>query len=87
LKRLLELERGFWSHQHPPPLAPGQILAAADAHRRRTGQWPNSGSGRSKELNGSTWGSIHTALKRGQRGLPGGSSLREFLAKHRSGAR
>ncbi len=46
------------------------------------GSWPNKGSG---ALTGTdeTWGGLNSALRRGRRGLPSGSSLVELLAKHR----
>ncbi|MBX6313461.1 MAG: hypothetical protein IRY99_11175, partial [Isosphaeraceae bacterium] len=67
-----------------PPLTIAQILAWADAHHRATGRWPSSTSGR---VIGSpfddTWAAIQSALHKGLRGLPGGSSLAQVLAEHR----
>ncbi len=61
-----------------------KILAWADAHHRRTGKWPAIESGPvSGAKKGETWALIHNALRRGHRGLPGGSSLARLLAKYR----
>jgi hypothetical protein len=65
-----------------------QILAWADAHHAATGQWPNCASGPVKGAPPhTTWASLNENLSTGHRGLPGGSSLREFLATHRPAAR
>ena len=66
------------------PLAIGQILAWADAHRRATGRWPNQSSGPLAKAPSENWAAINDALKQGYRGLPGGSSLARLLAKHRN---
>jgi hypothetical protein len=57
------------------PLSETQILRWAKAHHARTGQWPNLSSGPIKEAPGETWKDVSSALGRGGRGLPGGSSL------------
>src|SRR5207302_1839998 len=59
------------------------ILTWADAHHRRTGAWPRHDSGAIPEAPGETWEAVETALSRGQRGLPGGSSLAQLLAAER----
>jgi hypothetical protein len=66
------------------PLAIGPILAWADAHRRRTGRWPDRTAGAVAEAPGENWAAVDDALKQGYRGLPGGSSLAQLLAKHRN---
>jgi hypothetical protein len=63
-----------------PHLTIGQILAWADAHRERTGQWPLVYSG---PVHDETWRILDTALRTGCRGLPGGSSLPQLLRKCR----
>ncbi len=65
------------------PLTIPQILAWADAHHQLTGTWPNADSGSVHELPDQTWGGVDWALKKGYRGLPGGSSLSRLLAEHR----
>jgi hypothetical protein len=67
----------------PRPLTEEQILAWADAHHERTGEWPKVLSGPITENPGETWGNIHAALLHGLRELPGGSSLAQFLADRR----
>ncbi len=78
LRKLLGEQRGF-----RPRLAIEQILAWADAHRKRTGEWPTVRSGAVHGMTGELWRSIDRALSRGSRGLPSGSSLSKLLNKHR----
>jgi hypothetical protein len=66
-----------------PLLTEKQILAWADAHRRRTKSWPTSESGPIRRVTGETWKAIDHALRLGMRSLPGGSSLARLLAKRR----
>jgi hypothetical protein len=63
-----------------PTLTVQQILAWADAHHERTGQWPLQRSGPVTDAPGETWSAIDVALRRGHRGLPEGSSLSWLLA-------
>jgi hypothetical protein len=68
-----------------PPLTIGKILDWADAHYAATGCWPTARSGRVKDSPfDETWRAIHTALYKGLRGLPGGSTLARLLGEHRS---
>jgi hypothetical protein len=64
-------------------LTEGQVLRWADAHRRRTGEWPSSESGPVAGVPGRTWEAVNRALARGSWGLPGGSSLARLLAEKR----
>jgi hypothetical protein len=66
-----------------PVLDVPQILAWADAFHERTGHWPLATSGPIPESAGDTWQAVHSALRCGNRGLPGGSSLARLLAEHR----
>jgi hypothetical protein len=67
-----------------PDLSIPQILEWADAHYRTTGLWPTEKSGTVRDSPyGDTWGGIDSALNRGRRGLPRGSSLRRLLAEER----
>jgi hypothetical protein len=84
LSRLLAKHRGVRNIQRLPRLSLKQILAWADAHRRRTGTWPVSHSGPITNTAGETWSGVNAALQKGRRGLPGGSSLARLLAKMRS---
>jgi hypothetical protein len=66
-----------------PPLTVAQILAWADEHRRRTGDWPRQSSGPVAGAPGLTWMAVDTALKKGGRGLAGGDSLARVLRRER----
>jgi hypothetical protein len=83
LARLLARFRGKRVHLLLPPLSEDGILAWADAHRRRTGQWPNVNSGPIVDAPGENWRSIDAALRQGHRRLSGGSSLLQLLVKNR----
>jgi hypothetical protein len=83
LARLLAAERGTVSSRNRPPLSIEQILAWADAHYDRTGQWPGERSGPIPEAPGEQWSAINTSLTEGSRGLPGGSSLPRLLQQQR----
>ncbi len=67
-----------------PPLTIPGILAWADAHHARTGQWPRFRDGPIPEEPGETWATVNVALQQGTRGLPGGSSLVRLLAGERA---
>ncbi len=83
LARLLATHRGVRNIAHLPPLSIPQILAWADAHFKRTGQWPHAKSGPIADAPGETWNSVTGALLQGGRGLPGGSTLPRLLEEHR----
>jgi hypothetical protein len=84
LADLLAEHRGVPNRVHLPRLTPEGILAWADAHHSRTGRWPKRHSGSITEAPGETWMGVEMALYKGNRGLPGGSSLAHLLAEHRS---
>ena len=86
LARFIAEHRGVRTHARLPPLTEEQILGWADEHYQRTGEWPKISSGQIPENSGEVWASINNALRRGGRGLPGGSSLPQLLEKAR-GAR
>jgi hypothetical protein len=67
-----------------PPLSAQQILKWADAHYRQHGEWPSCASGRAREAPLETWSGLDRTLRLGRRGLPGGSSLPQFLNEHRN---
>ena len=83
LARLLAEYRGVRNLARLPRYSIDQILSWADAHKKRTGQWPDLQSGPIAEAPGETWHAVHAALSRGNRGLPGKSSLARLLADHR----
>src|SRR4051812_41070329 len=67
-----------------PELTVAQILAWADAYHQRIGAWPmRDSSGRIAGSLGEKWYNVDMALRRGSRGLPGGSSLAQLLAERR----
>src|SRR5262249_15500932 len=59
-----------------------QILAWADAHPTRTGQWPSANSGPVVEAPGETWNASNLALGSGKRRLPGGAPRARLLSRH-----
>ncbi len=62
-----------------PPLTKEQILGWARDHRRQHGRYPCITSGLIPGTDREIWKNIDQALRKGFRGLPGGSSLRDFL--------
>jgi hypothetical protein len=64
-----------------PPLTAARIRRWAEAHRRRTGDWPSQKDGPVGGAGGETWHAIDEALRRGLRGLPGGDSLARLLRR------
>jgi hypothetical protein len=82
LPRLLVRERGASRIRSRTPLTAEQVLAWADAHHARTGQWPGVLSGPIPEAPGEDWRAVNQALHWGRRGLPGGDSLARLLARH-----
>jgi hypothetical protein len=79
LARVLFDHRGATPHLYEPRLTIKMILDWADEHHRRTGKWPNWGSGRIHGTERETWANIHSALEKGARGLPGGFTLGRLL--------
>src|SRR5262249_15590888 len=79
LARLLAKHRKVRNLKSARPLAVEGILHGAAVHHRRAGSWPNRNSGPISEAPGETWAMIDRALRRGQRGLPGKSSLYRLL--------
>lgn len=84
LARLLAERRGRRPRNRMPKLSISRILAWADRHRARTGDWPIQTSGSVADAPENTWGAINTALSKGSRGLPGGSSLTRLIDERRS---
>lgn len=83
LARVLARYRGVRNRKGLPSYSIEQILAWADRYHRRHGQWPTPRSGPIEGAPGETWMAVAMALGKGQRGLPGGSSLIQLLAEHR----
>ena len=71
-----------------PELTIAEILAWADAHREAHGAWPHRSSGTVSDApHFLTWKAVESALAQGHRGLPGGSTLADLLARHRDVAK
>lgn len=83
LARLLARQRGVRNPADLSPLSTKRILAWAGRHYTRHGRWPGRESGPVPNEPHETWRPIDTALVKGGRGLPGGSSLARLLARHR----
>lgn len=82
---LLAEHRGVRNVAHLPPLTVHQILTWADAFYARTGVWPTCRCS-PREVpgtRGERWFNVDQALRKGLRGLAGGSSLSKVLAEHR----
>ena len=82
LAKLLEKHRGVRVGRGPPNLSEKQILVWADAHFAARGKWPTRESGPIAGTRES-WLSVDLALRTGDRGLRGGSSLPQLLARRR----
>lgn len=67
----------------PSPLHVEQILAWADDHFARTGDWPHTDSGPILDFASENWRRIDNALRDGLRELMGGLSLPKPLARER----
>jgi hypothetical protein len=67
----------------PRPLTEEMILAWADVHYERLGEWPQVDSGVIDVSPGEKWANVNAALQQGLRGLPGGCSLAKLLAEKR----
>lgn len=83
LARLLAKHRGKRNRKQLPKYTVKQILGWADAHHERLGRWPHNSDGQIPDSNGETWYAVDVALRAGQRGLPGGSSLAQLLLAKR----
>ncbi len=83
LAKLLLARRNRRHKGQPPTLSEYEILNWADAHRRRTGEWPDHSSGAVHGVPGETWSAVNHSLRIGRRGLLGGSSLAQLLEARR----
>jgi hypothetical protein len=66
-----------------PPLTMEQILAWAEAQAQETYRWPTVASGPVLTAPEETWERLNQALRRGSRGLPGGTSLARLIRLYR----
>jgi hypothetical protein len=83
LAQILAQRRGVRNLKARPRLTYRQILIWADLQRRSTGQWPTAASGALPFAPRETWSGINASLKLGRRGLPGGDTLAQLLARER----
>jgi hypothetical protein len=79
LRKLLAKKRGVRNPTSLPPLTRQQITTWAAQHRDRTGKLPKYKDGSVMDAPGETWAGIDNALRKGTRGLVGGSSLAKLL--------
>jgi hypothetical protein len=86
LARVLNTFRGVRNSEYPPKLNVRDLVKWVRTHHRRTGQWPNEKSGAVRDAPGETWLAIDMSLRKGRRGLSGGSSLARLL-ENRFGVR
>jgi hypothetical protein len=82
LARLLAESRGVRPLKFLPPLTVEEILAWADSHRQRCGEWPTRYSGAIPEAPGESWEAVAEALYNGRRGMAR-DTLARLLARHR----
>lgn len=81
---LLARHRGVPNVGHLPPLTKREILAWTDDHHMTHGEWPTCRCPQQAIPDtGEHWFNVDQALRKGLRGLPGGSSLPQLLAKYR----
>lgn len=65
------------------PLTLRQVKAWVLAHHAATGEWPKYASGPIRGVTGETWGAVDNALRKGRRGLRGGSSVAKVVRECR----
>lgn len=83
LAKLLAQHRGYRNVADLPPLSTRQILQWAALHFAKRHRWPTHKSGPVPGTT-ETWMRIDDALRKGFRGLPGGSSLSRLLKRLRA---
>jgi hypothetical protein len=83
LAKLLAERRGKRNRKQLPKYTLRRILEWADAFHKRTEKWPITKSGPILDAQGEIWLAVDIALRKGQRGLPGGTSLAQLLDRRR----
>jgi hypothetical protein len=81
LAKLLVEHRSIRRQHHVSPLSIPMILGWARCHFQRTGKFPTLRSGPLADAPGESWLIIDLALRQGQRGLAGGSSLAKLFSE------
>ena len=84
LAKLLAQQFGVRHYGDLPRLTEKQILNWAEAYKRLTGDWPIRASGPISNAPGETWSGVSQALRKGHRGLPGGTSLARLIKENHS---
>jgi hypothetical protein len=85
LAQFLEEHFGVRNRMNLPNITEEWICERAKVHRERTGKLPTKESGQLLDAPNETWNAIYIALRRGRRGLPGGSSMSKLLKKYFEG--
>lgn len=80
--QLLAEHHGKRNHCRLPPFTTDEILEWARAFREKHDAWPTRHSGPIAAAPGETWAKVDSALYRGGRGLPGGTTLRSLFSSH-----
>src|SRR5262245_42780909 len=83
LAKLLVESRGYRHHLQAPRLTVRLIIKWAEAHRRRTADWPTKLSGPVADAPGETWSGVDRALHVANRGIKKKTSLAKILAHYR----
>lgn len=81
LAQLLQQRRDVRNRMRLPRLSLATILRWADDHYERQGAWPTMASGKVLAVAGEHWAAIDRALRGGNRGLLGGTSLAQFALR------
>lgn len=79
LAKLLAKYRGVRNRKALPPYTASLLLKWIDARHEAKGDWPHNRDGPIPGTKGETWFAVDMALRKGLRGMPGGSSLAKFL--------
>ena len=79
LFQFLVKRRGINMGGRPPRLSVEQVFFWADQYFAAHGSWPNMRSGIIPNSRGHTWRRLEMNLRRGTRGLPGGTTLGRLL--------
>src|SRR5436190_15884160 len=83
LARLLAERRHVRNRKALPRLTTSAILKWADDYHARTGKWPMQKAGPIPDLGWYSWALVDGALRKGQGGLSGGSSIPRLLEAER----
>ncbi|HUE75167.1 MAG TPA: hypothetical protein VMP01_30140 [Pirellulaceae bacterium] len=83
LAKLLAKHRGKRNRKALPKYTVAQILKWADEYKARKRRWPRNTDGLIANSHGETWMAVDMALRHGQRGMRGGSSLAQLLLAKR----